>query len=213
MTGQKNTIKELVDIFMEELDRQMKEDHKDLMDTRYKEKENIDFKYGRGGFGKFVQDLVGPPGPEGCTFTEGNTSEFKTVKFTENNTCVDKNVTSSSVSSNSSNSSNSSSSSPVYKYHEGSNIHELHEYINKTYAKDYHYVGTSEDLDIPNIQSFDVWHARDPYGAEATHANTAIKYLMRYGKKGGYNRDDLLKAMHYILMLMFYNDLRKENKL
>lgn len=207
MTVQKNTIKELVDIFMEELDRQMKEDHKDLTDTRYIKKENTDLKYERGEFGKFVQDLVGPFGPEGCTYTKGNTSEFKTVKFTENNTCVDKNVTSSSDSSD------SLSSSPVYKYHEGPNIHELHEYINKTYAKDYHYVGTSEDLDIPNTQSFDVWHARDPYGAEATHANTAIKYLMRYGKKGGYNRDDLLKAMHYILMLMFYNDLRKENKL
>jgi hypothetical protein len=30
----------------------------------------------------------------------------------------------------------------------------------------------------------------------------AIKYLCRYGKKNGYNRNDLLKAVHYIILLM-----------
>jgi len=100
-----------------------------------------------------------------------------------------------------------------YKYREVESINELRNYIDHTYSKDYHYIGKNEDLDFPNIQSFDVWHARDPLGAEATHANTAIKYLMRYGKKGGYNRNDLLKAFHYVLMLMYYNDLRNEGKL
>ncbi len=30
----------------------------------------------------------------------------------------------------------------------------------------------------------------------------AIKYLARYGKKAGKNRKDLLKAIHYIILLM-----------
>ena len=34
----------------------------------------------------------------------------------------------------------------------------------------------------------------------------AIKYLARYGKKNGRNRKDLLKAMHYIILLMSSED-------
>ena len=34
----------------------------------------------------------------------------------------------------------------------------------------------------------------------------AIKYLCRYGKKAGRNRKDLLKAIHYIVLLMSSED-------
>ena len=34
----------------------------------------------------------------------------------------------------------------------------------------------------------------------------AIKYLCRYGKKDGRNRKDLLKAVHYIVLLMNSED-------
>ena len=34
----------------------------------------------------------------------------------------------------------------------------------------------------------------------------AIKYLARYGKKAGKNRKDLLKAIHYIVLLMSSED-------
>ena len=34
----------------------------------------------------------------------------------------------------------------------------------------------------------------------------AIKYLCRYGKKNGHNRKDLLKAIHYIVLLMSGED-------
>ena len=34
----------------------------------------------------------------------------------------------------------------------------------------------------------------------------AIKYLCRYGKKNGKNRKDLLKAIHYIILLMSSED-------
>ena len=34
----------------------------------------------------------------------------------------------------------------------------------------------------------------------------AIKYLCRYGKKAGRNRKDLLKGIHYIVLLMSSED-------
>jgi hypothetical protein len=89
-----------------------------------------------------------------------------------------------------------------YKYHEDASIQELANYIQSTYGE--HYIGND------NIQAFDVWHALG--SAETSHRDTAIKYLYRYGKKGGHNRKDLQKAFHYILMLMYYHDLREEGK-
>ena len=39
-----------------------------------------------------------------------------------------------------------------------------------------------------------------------TFVTNAIKYLCRYGKKNGHNRKDLLKAIHYIVLLMSSED-------
>ena len=44
-----------------------------------------------------------------------------------------------------------------------------------------------------------------------TFRNTAIKYLWRYGKKNGNNKDDLMKTLHYVLM-MIYNDHYRNTK-
>ena len=41
----------------------------------------------------------------------------------------------------------------------------------------------------------------------------AIKYLCRYGKKDGYNRKDLLKAIHYIVLLMSSEDEEYSNQI
>ena len=34
---------------------------------------------------------------------------------------------------------------------------------------------------------------------------------MRYGKKKGYNRDDLMKALHYTILMMYYHDEKTED--
>ena len=34
-----------------------------------------------------------------------------------------------------------------------------------------------------------------------------LKYAQRYGKKGGYNRKDLLKVVHYAIMALHVHDL------
>ena len=39
-------------------------------------------------------------------------------------------------------------------------------------------------------------------GIDKDFTANAIKYLARFGKKNGRNRKDLLKAIHYIILLM-----------
>lgn len=81
-----------------------------------------------------------------------------------------------------------------YKYGEDDIIQELMDYIDTTYNQ--HYVGQN------NVQTIDVWEALG--SADTTARDTALKYLMRFGKKSGKNKKDLLKAMHYIVLLWYY---------
>ena len=55
-----------------------------------------------------------------------------------------------------------------------------------------------------DIQTTDVWHTLG--SAATTTRDTAIKYLMRYGKKGGYNKKDLYKAIDYIVLLNLFTE-------
>lgn len=85
---------------------------------------------------------------------------------------------------------------PQYKYAEGKIINDFRTYIDRTYNQHYQ---TKEE----SLQCFDAWLALGD--ATPTFRNTAIKYLWRYGKKGGSNKDDLMKVLHYTLMCL-YND-------
>jgi hypothetical protein len=91
-------------------------------------------------------------------------------------------------------------SQPKYKYNEGQIISDLKKYIDKTYGQ--HYM-TEEQ----NIECFDVWLALGD--AMPTFRNTAIKYLWRYGKKNGSNKDDLMKVLHYTLMMLYLDHYKK----
>jgi len=78
---------------------------------------------------------------------------------------------------------NVQSNSPLYKYNEGLILNEIKTYIDSTYGQ--HYVGNGE------IQTVDFWESLG--SLDTTARDTAIKYLARFGKKGGNNRKDLLK--------------------
>lgn len=78
-----------------------------------------------------------------------------------------------------------------YKYNEDVILAELKNYLDSTYGQHY----TSNKT---NIQCFDAWISRGD--STATFVNTAMKYLWRYGKKNGNNKDDLMKALHYVFM-------------
>lgn len=78
-----------------------------------------------------------------------------------------------------------------FKYNEDKILQQMKEYIESTY--DQHYVGEN------NIQVIDVWKAM---GIEKENCSgNAIKYNMRFGKKEGKNKKDILKLLHYVILL------------
>ena len=87
-----------------------------------------------------------------------------------------------------------------YKYAEDKILKDLRQYLDKTYSQHY-------KTEQASIECFDAWIALGD--ATPTFRNTALKYLWRYGKKNGNNKDDLMKVLHYTFM-MLYNDFYKE---
>ena len=82
----------------------------------------------------------------------------------------------------------------MFKYNEDVILREIEEYISSTYGQ--HYVAESK-----GSQVIDIWEANGTL--ETTARDTSLKYLMRYGKKEGRNKKDLLKAIHYIILMMY----------
>jgi len=87
-----------------------------------------------------------------------------------------------------------------YKYNEDKAMEAIQAYVNSTYGQ--HYVGDGD------VQTVDFW--RSLGSLETTSRDTAIKYLARYGKKGGKNRKDLLKTIHYVILMMYALDLEEQ---
>jgi hypothetical protein len=83
-----------------------------------------------------------------------------------------------------------------YKYDEDNLLKELKEYIDKTYGEHY-----SQDKFQTTEFIIDSGH-----GVGFTVGNI-IKYAQRYGKKAGRNRQDVLKVLHYALMLLYTHDI------
>ena len=81
------------------------------------------------------------------------------------------------------------------KYKEDESIKALQEYISTTYGGHY----TSEQN---NVQTLDLIESVGD--AEAFCRSNAIKYLSRYDKKGQAKRD-ILKALHYSLLLYHFS--------
>lgn len=86
-----------------------------------------------------------------------------------------------------------------YKYNEQLVLSKLKEYIDNTYSE--HYVGGS------GYQIQDMF--KDLEIAEDFSRASAIKYLIRFGKKEGKNPKDLFKALHYTILLFHYSGLDK----
>jgi hypothetical protein len=83
-----------------------------------------------------------------------------------------------------------------YKYNEETLLKELKEYIDKTYGEHY-----SQDKFQTTEFIIDSGH-----GVGFTVGNI-IKYAQRYGKKAGRNRQDVLKVLHYAMMLLYVHDI------
>lgn len=88
-----------------------------------------------------------------------------------------------------------------YKYAEDQIIADFKAYIDKTYSQHY----KTEDQ---SIECFDAWIALGD--STPTFRNTALKYMWRYGKKNGSNKDDLMKTLHYVLMCLYVDHYMNE---
>ena len=79
------------------------------------------------------------------------------------------------------------------KYNEDVILNLIKDYIKNTYGE--HYSTTEEGFQVMDIlRNLEI----DKNFCQAN----AIKYLMRYGKKQGRNEKDLIKAIHYIVLLI-----------
>ena len=87
---------------------------------------------------------------------------------------------------------------PSYKYNEGQTLAELKEYIDSTYDEHYSknkFQATEFIIDGGHGEGFCI--------------GNIMKYAQRYGKKGGKNKRDLLKVIHYGIIALYINQMEE----
>ena len=87
---------------------------------------------------------------------------------------------------------------PDYKYNEGKTLAELKEYIDSTYDEHYSknkFQATEFIIDGGHGEGFCI--------------GNIMKYAQRYGKKGGKNKRDLLKVIHYGIIALYINQMEE----
>jgi len=87
-----------------------------------------------------------------------------------------------------------------HKYQEDKGIKDLQDYVSSTYQG--HYTNKNSDT-----QTLDLIHSVGD--AESFCRSNALKYLSRYDKKGS-AKQDILKAMHYCLLLYYFSGNTQE---
>ena len=86
-----------------------------------------------------------------------------------------------------------------YKYHEEEILKDIEEYVSGTYQG--HYTGNSHEF--RKVQTIDLMASKD-LAAAFCQANI-IKYGSRYGNKDGKNKKDLMKVIHYAMLLAHFD--------
>lgn len=82
-----------------------------------------------------------------------------------------------------------------YVFNEESYLKEIKDGIDSTY--DAHYAQNK-------VQSTEF--IADAGHGEGFCIGNIIKYAQRYGKKGGFNRNDLTKVAHYVIIMLYLHD-------
>lgn len=83
-----------------------------------------------------------------------------------------------------------------FRFKEDRYLEDVANYIAGTYGQHY-----AHEIDGKNIQVVDLWEGMG--SLLTTSRDTAIKYLTRFGRKGGHNEKDLHKAIHYVLLMLY----------
>lgn len=97
----------------------------------------------------------------------------------------------------------------LWKYNEDKILKDIEDYVTGTYSS--HYCGHNEEY--RNIQTIDLMASKD-LAVKFCQANI-LKYGSRYGDKDGRNKRDLLKVIHYAMLLLHFDGhyTRKNNGL
>ena len=90
-----------------------------------------------------------------------------------------------------------------WKYEEDLTMKEVREYLSSTYNAHY----TSKDSKTQTLDLIESIGDAEPFCR-----SNAIKYLSRFGKKGGKSKQDILKAIHYCILLYHFSGLHKQPK-
>lgn len=95
----------------------------------------------------------------------------------------------------------------LWKYNEDKILNDVQDYVTSTYSS--HYCGNNSEYH--DIQTIDLMAAKDL--ASAFCQANILKYGSRYGEKDGRNKRDLLKVIHYAMLLMHFDGhySRKDN--
>jgi len=86
------------------------------------------------------------------------------------------------------------------KYHENEILEDIKAYVSNTYNG--HYTGNKHEF--RNVQTIDLMASRD-LASDFCQANI-LKYGSRYGSKDGRNKKDLLKVIHYAMLLLHFDE-------
>ena len=87
-----------------------------------------------------------------------------------------------------------------FKYHEEEILKDIQEYVSRTYQG--HYTGKSHEY--RNVQTLDLMAAKE-LASGFCQANI-LKYGSRYGNKDGKNKKDLMKVIHYAMLLLHFDN-------
>lgn len=98
---------------------------------------------------------------------------------------------------------NLSNKNGFWKYNEEKILKEIRDYIGSTYSGHY----TSKET---KTQTLDLIESIGD--AESFCRSNAIKYLSRFGKKNGKSKLDLLKVIHYSILLYHFAGFCNENE-
>lgn len=89
-----------------------------------------------------------------------------------------------------------------YTFNEDKYLEQAKKHIDNTYVQ--HYSGKYQATDMIIDSGF----------GTGFNMGNIIKYAKRYGKKNGYNKEDILKIIHYAIIQLYVHDqdLKKDNE-
>ena len=91
--------------------------------------------------------------------------------------------------------------SHFWKYEEDLTLKEVREYLSGTYRSHY----TSQESKTQTLDLIESIGDAEPFCR-----SNAIKYLSRFGKKNGKSKMDILKAIHYCVLLYHFSGLHSK---